>query len=681
MVPALAFFIAALACTDFDRLVGLTGEQAAGDQTPADRPEEGRAAEVSRVVPGLAGFFYDTAGNVVVAVKGGGGATVTRARLQPLFQQELARSRRRHPAVDIIVQGAQYTFFELRNWRDRLEARHVLTIPGVAWLDLDEVANRIAVGLEAAGDPSPNLMGTDSVAQFQPLAPLTAAESAATPAIGREISRYSAACGNSRCAHSDAAIYGVMPAQTWGLGRIAHPGSGCLPGPCSPVILNVSGYWVIDMTRESFVVNDLVSKIGSATGWSQGSVSRTCVDVSPTHGVTYYCQMFANYGANDGDSGSPILLDIQGGSDSTVTLGGIHSGKSGNNAVFSPWSGIVQDYGSLVVVPQVQDTARPPIPPLPNLPADSTYTVEGPNYPRSQLLYYRNIVRISFDDSTSGLTIRNLLARYNGTIIGGIAGPADPEYFIAVPDPGATFQALDSLVNQLSREHGVRWAAQVYYRTPGKIYWRHPNDGPGAQRQDWSSPTNATRPLLAIRAPLAWGCETGNYGSVRPKVGVVDYVFDVHQRDLIASGAIVEPPDTGTPRPHSKLLDDTTYRSHGTAVAGVLTASGDNGVGTTGVLWQSDLTMYMYSHNDWVYPDLGALLKRDLNDAIASGLRVLVFSHSLGDVGNDAHVRILRDAFKPYLSAGCLLVMATGQTPGQPGLTMTVPQLAMTHDT
>ncbi len=552
MVPALAFFIAALACTDFDRLVGLTGEQAAGDQTPAARPEEGRAAEVSRVVPGLAGFFYDTAGNVVVAVKGGGGATVTRARLQPLFQQELARSRRRHPAADIIVQGAQYTFFELRNWRDRLEARHVLTIPGVAWLDLDEVANRVAVGLEAAGDPgavralgraagvpaealdierttpyvaqstlqdqfrpiqggiqiqrvsgtsratctlgfaalwnnqqvfltaghcSPNLMGTDSVAQFQPLAPLTAAESAATTAIGREISRYSAACGNSRCAHSDAAIYGVMPAQTWGLGRIAHPGSGCLPGPCSPVILNVSGYWVIDMTRESFVVNDLVSKIGSATGWSQGSVSRTCVDVSPTHGVTYQCQMFANYGANDGDSGSPIVLDIQGGTDSTVTLGGIHSGKSGSNSVFSPWSGIVQDYGSLVVVPQVQDTARPPIPPLPNLPADSTYTVEGPNYPRSQLLYYRNIVRISFDDSTSGLTIRNLLARYNGTIIGGIAGPADPEYFIAVPDPGATFQALDSLVNQLSREHGVRWAAQVYYRTPGKIYWRHGRTG------------------------------------------------------------------------------------------------------------------------------------------------------------------------------------------------------------
>src|SRR5437867_3975886 len=153
MVPALSFFIAALACTDLERLAGLSGAEAPTDQIASGRPEERRAAELSRVVPGLAGFFYDTAGNVVVAVKSGGGAAVTRARLQPLFQQELARSRRRHPTADIIVRGAQYSFLELRNWRDRLEARGVLSIPSVAWVDLDEVANRVVVGFEVAGDP------------------------------------------------------------------------------------------------------------------------------------------------------------------------------------------------------------------------------------------------------------------------------------------------------------------------------------------------------------------------------------------------------------------------------------------------------------------------------------------------------------------------------------------------
>src|SRR5258706_155051 len=153
MIPSLAFFVIALACTDFDRLVGLSGEQAPGDQTPAGRPEERRAAELSRVIPGLAGFFYDTSGNVVVAVKGGGGATVTRARLKPLFPLELARSRRRHPTSDIVVLGAQSTVLELRNWPDRLEARGVLSSPGVAWVGLRQGAQRGSVGFGGPGGP------------------------------------------------------------------------------------------------------------------------------------------------------------------------------------------------------------------------------------------------------------------------------------------------------------------------------------------------------------------------------------------------------------------------------------------------------------------------------------------------------------------------------------------------
>jgi hypothetical protein len=142
---------------------------------------------------------------------------------------------------------------------------------------------------------------------------------------------------------------------------------------------------------------------------------------------------------------------------------------------------------SLSVVFVQQDTTRPPVPPLPNLPSDSTFTVESPRYPRSQLLYYRNILRISFDDSTSGTTIRNLFKRYSATVIGGIPGPVEPEYLLQVPDPGATLEALDSLLNQLNQEPGVRWAASVYYRTPGSIYWRHPNSpGSNSVCSPWS---------------------------------------------------------------------------------------------------------------------------------------------------------------------------------------------------
>lgn len=476
--------------------------------------EERRAVELARQIPDLAGFYFDTSGNVIVLLKGVAASPSKKTLLWPRFGNELSRGRRRNPAADLIVRTADYSFLELKGWRDRLMNADILTTPGVVWLDLDEFRNRVVIGLDVGADPgaaraiaeglaipfqalafevtgpyvrqqtlrdefrplqggiqiqrvsgasrvgctlgftalrnsqqvfltaghcSPNPTGTDSVAQFQPVAPLTRAESLTMSPIGREIFQYSEPCGNRRCSYSDAAIYGLIPTQAWGLGRIAQPAYGCFPGPCSPPVLDVSSwspYWVIDTTHESFVVGDLVSQIGSATGWSQGSVQSTCVNITPSKGVQYNCQMFASYGSSDGDSGAPILLDIMGGADSTITLGGIHSGRSGKNAVFSPWSGIVQDYGTLMVVPAPQDTARPPVPPLPNLPSDSTFTVESPRYPRSQLLYYRNIVGVTFDDSTSGTTIRGLFGRYSATVIGGVPGPVEPEYLLQVPDPG-----------------------------------------------------------------------------------------------------------------------------------------------------------------------------------------------------------------------------------------------------
>lgn len=62
-------------------------------------------------------------------------------------------------------------------------------------------------------------------------------------------------------------------------------------------------------------------------------------------------QAFSDYAQDDGDSGAPVLLDILGGTDTTVTLGGIHVGRTpdGVYAVFSPWSGIVQMYPGLRV--------------------------------------------------------------------------------------------------------------------------------------------------------------------------------------------------------------------------------------------------------------------------------------------------------------------------------------------
>ena len=116
----------------------------------------------------------------------------------------------------------------------------------------------------------------------------------------------------------------------------------------------------------------------------------------------------------------------------------------------------------------VADTSRPPLPVLSNLPTDTTFTVEMPGRPRAEVLYFRNLVGIIFDDTTSGTTIRSLLTRYGGRIIGGVPGAS--EYIIQIPDPGPTFAAADSLVTRLRAVPGVAMARLVSYRTPVYIH-------------------------------------------------------------------------------------------------------------------------------------------------------------------------------------------------------------------
>lgn len=740
MAPAAVFVIAVLACSDFDRVLGLSGEQAPGGQSASARSEERRAVELSRTIPGLAGFFYDTSGNVIVAVTNVGAPTVTRARLQPLFSVELARSRRRHPSADVMVHGAQYTFLDLRNWRDGLEAGGVLALPGVLWLDLDEMANRVVVGVEpsadlaglralarqrgvpvealdiqqstpyqaqttlqdqfrpmqggtqiqrvagtsratctlgfaalwnsqqvflTAGHCSPNLMSTDSVAQYQPVAPLTHADSATTTSIGREIFRYSVACGNNLCASSDAAIYGPVATQNWMLGRMARPTSGCMPGPCSPVILTVNGYWVIDTTHASFVVNDLVSKVGSSTGLSQGYVSRTCVDVSPTHGVTYRCQMFANYGANDGDSGAPILLDIQGGTDSNVTLGGIHSGKSGSNSVFSPWSGIVQDYGSLVVVAAPPDTIwRLLTDSLPDLD-----TLKVVSLPGDTFRVYRTDIAIRFNSDVSNSAKAAFFGRHSMTVLGvTVTG----KFFVRIPDPGLSaaelFQALDALRSEPEVALAI-WVPRDGF--PQVRDYRLPVDGPGQQRVDWLPTSNSTWAMRAIRAPLAWGCQTGTYDSSRARLAILEWKHQpAHPEFAASSPRLWEAPEALlAPRyqPQPAVTVDS-MEAHASATTGLLSAEGNNGSGIAGVNWRSRLYLYAgYSSGNRALPlESGFYVLRA--QLVADSPRVLSVSTDqrvLTSVSPADRERFIRDLVPDVQLAldqlpGLLVVVAAG---------------------
>jgi hypothetical protein len=109
-------------------------------------------------------------------------------------------------------------------------------------------------------------------------------------------------------------------------------------------------YFYIDGTQAAWVTGMLVNMIGEESGTLQGYVVKTCVIFRPGgSGVRFECQHQADYGSHQGDSGGPVFYGWNPWPDSTVWLGGIHAGIMQNKAVFSPWSGIVQNFPDLKV--------------------------------------------------------------------------------------------------------------------------------------------------------------------------------------------------------------------------------------------------------------------------------------------------------------------------------------------
>jgi len=99
------------------------------------------------------------------------------------------------------------------------------------------------------------------------------------------------------------------------------------------------------------------------------------------------------------------------------------------------------------------DTSRPRLPKSRALPDDSTRTLPSPF--RADERYYRDIVGVMFDDTTSGRTIRVILRKYQASIVAGGAAFPHPVYYLQLPDPGGTYAAIDSVARAIDNEVGV----------------------------------------------------------------------------------------------------------------------------------------------------------------------------------------------------------------------------------
>jgi hypothetical protein len=114
------------------------------------RPEEQAFADLALKAPSSAGFYHDGLGGVVVQVRDAAHDAVALDYMHrldashSLHGQNLAKRASR-----IRVGRAQYTFWQLAAWRDLAFDNVLGVMDGVVSLDLDEVRNRVTIGITA----------------------------------------------------------------------------------------------------------------------------------------------------------------------------------------------------------------------------------------------------------------------------------------------------------------------------------------------------------------------------------------------------------------------------------------------------------------------------------------------------------------------------------------------------
>ena len=314
---------------------------------------------------------------------------------------------------------------------------------------------------------------------------------------------------------------------------------------------------------------------------------------------------------------------------------------------------------------------RPPIPNNVSPPDDSLYLLTGPSAPTVEV--YRRLGSVIFLPTASDSLVSAFFSQFGATVVGGVQETR--MYYIQWPDPGPSEEALKSLLIQMRAFPGVQVVAGLTRGSlPGRVYGRFPEDGAGFSRSAWSagSPSGPTWGLAAIRAPLAWGCETGTYTTDRVRVAVIEQAFYPNPDVQVSARVIAANRGSGDSMP-SALVDK--FEWHGTAVAGTLSASGDNNLGTVGAIWSTDLVVYeMMPASRKAINNLIAFRQQFVPDMITRQPRIISISSDLQLAPDYLGERqIFREDIARLLNGvpGALIVMAAGDE----GRTMTVAEV------
>ena len=184
--------------------------------------------------------------------------------------------------------------------------------------------------------------GVESTPYWQPLESVRPTQ-IATETIDPTYPKGGSCPAGRKCRRSDAAFAKYINGTQNTLGRIARTSS------TTPTDRTIVGNWTItaDASSSSFTIGLTVNKVGRTTGWSQGPVSGTCVNVNVSGtNITQLCQTIVSATVGGGDSGADVFTITSG---TNVKLNGILWGGSsdGRTFVFSPLANVKGELGAL----------------------------------------------------------------------------------------------------------------------------------------------------------------------------------------------------------------------------------------------------------------------------------------------------------------------------------------------
>ncbi len=218
----------------------------------------------------------------------------------------------------------------------------------------------------------------------------------------------------------------------------------------------------------------------------------------------------------------------------------------------------------------------------------------------SNVVFVKDEVNVRFSPNTTIERIREIVVQYNGTFLGSI--PELKTYQIQVRQEG--FDNLTTIIDQLNNLSDVELATRHFILPSNSI----PSD-PGSS-ESWV--------LGALNLPSAWDLTIGRRfiglnDSEELTVAVIDSSFDFNHPDFQGNIAGRHNYSGGS-------------LNHGTKVASIIGARGNNGQGIAGVMFHSSMRLYSAgSPTDDMGLD-GLLLTLKLYEAINDRAKIINLS-------------------------------------------------------